>query len=248
VLEDLVRTHHEELAAVVVEPLVQGAAGMIVAPEGFLRRVREVTAAHEVLLIADEVAVGIGRTGTLFACEQEGVVPDFLCVAKGLTGGYLPLAATLTTDEVYRAFLGRPEENRTFFHGHTYTGNPLGAAVALASLELMERRGVLAGVAERAAVLRRHLDRIAELPCVGDVRQKGLMAGIELVADRATKNPFPPAARTGHAVCKRARAHGALLRPLGDVVVLMPPLGIDLPLLDRLGEIVFDSICEVCLA
>jgi len=248
VLEDLVRTHHEELAAVVVEPLVQGAAGMIVAPEGFLRRVREVTAVHEVLLIADEVAVGIGRTGTLFACEQEGVVPDFLCVAKGLTGGYLPLAATLTTDAVYRAFLGRPEENRTFFHGHTYTGNPLGAAVALASLELMESRGVLAGVAERTVVLRRHLDRIAELPCVGDVRQKGLMAGIELVADRATKKPFPPAARTGHAVCKRARAHGALLRPLGDVVVLMPPLGIDLPLLDRLGEIVFDSICEVCLA
>ena len=124
------------------------------------------------------------------------MVPDFLCVAKGLTGGYLPLAATLTIDPVYRAFLGRSEENRTFFHGHTYTGNPLGAAVALASLERMESRGVLAGVAERAALLRRHLDRIAELPCVGDVRQKGLMAGIELVADRPTKQPFPPAART----------------------------------------------------
>ncbi|MBI1916150.1 MAG: adenosylmethionine--8-amino-7-oxononanoate transaminase [Planctomycetes bacterium] len=245
-LEDLVRTHREELAAVVVEPLVQGAAGMIVAPEGFLRRVREVTAANEVLLIADEVAVGIGRTGTLFACEQEGVVPDFLCVAKGLTGGYLPLAATLTTGEVYRAFLGRPEENRTFFHGHTYTGNPLGAAVALATLERMEHCGVLAGVAERAALLRRHLDRIAELPCVGDVRQKGLMAGIELVADRGTKQPFPAAARTGHAVCKLARAHGALLRPLGDVVVVMPPLAIDLSLLDRLGEIVHDSFREVC--
>src|SRR5262249_58558800 len=123
--------------------------------------------------IADEVAVGMGRTGSLFACSQEGVVPDFLCLAKGLTGGYLPLAATLTTDAVYRAFLGRPEENRTFFHGHTYTGNPLGAAVALASLELMESRGVLAGVAERTVVLRRHLDRIAELPCVGDVGPQG---------------------------------------------------------------------------
>src|SRR5205823_3706032 len=156
-LEDLVRTHHEELAAVVVEPLVQGAAGMIVAPEGFLRRVREVTAANEVLLIADEVAVGIGRTGTLFACEQEQVVPDLLCVAKGLTGGYLPLAATLTTEEVYQAFLGRPEDRRTFFHGHTYTGNPLGAAAALANLELLERNQVLAGLPARVELLQRHL-------------------------------------------------------------------------------------------
>src|SRR5262249_53766843 len=155
------------------EPLVQGAAGMVVAPEGFLGRARQVTAEHGVLLIADEVAVGFGRTGTLFACEQEGVRPDFLCVAKGLTGGYLPLAATLTTDEVYRAFLGRPEEGRTFHHGHTYTGNPLGAAVALASLELMENSRLLSTLSAKTDVLRRGLERIAELPCVGDVRQKG---------------------------------------------------------------------------
>ncbi len=243
-LADLVRQHHEELAAVIIEPLVQGAAGMIVAPEGFLKRVREVTAEHDVLMIADEVAVGVGRTGTMFACEQEGVAPDFLCVAKGLTGGYMPLAATLTTDAVYRAFLGRPEENRTFFHGHTYTGNPLGAAVALASLELMQERNTLAEVRAKAAVLRRSLDRIAELPHVGDVRQKGLMAGVELVADRATKAPFPPRLRTGHAVCRRARAHGAILRPLGDVVILMPPPGIEPELLERLGRIVYDSIRE----
>ncbi len=247
-LEEIVRRQHEELAAVVLEPLVQGAAGMIVAPEGYLRRVREVTAAHDVLLIADEVAVGIGRTGSMFACEQEGVVPDFLCVAKGLTGGYLPLAATLTTDEIYRAFLGRPEEGRTFYHGHTYTGNPLGAAVALASLELMESNGVLAAMPPKVELLGRHLQRIAELPHVGDVRQKGLMAGIELVADKASKQPFPPAARMGAAVCSRARDHGAILRPLGDVVVLMPPLAIDLPLLDRLGQIVYDSIRETCPA
>jgi adenosylmethionine-8-amino-7-oxononanoate aminotransferase len=245
-LEDIVRRHHDELAAVVLEPLVQGAAGMIVAPEGYLRRVREVTAEHDVLLIADEVAVGIGRTGTLFACEQEKVIPDLLCIAKGLTGGYLPLAATLTTDEIYRAFLGRPEEGRTFFHGHTYTGNPLGAAVALASLELMESNRVLAEMPPRVECLRRHLERIAALPHVGDVRRKGLMAGIELVADRASKRPFPPAARVGAAVCSRAREHGAILRPLGDVVVLMPPLAIDLPLLDRLGQIVYDSIRETC--
>jgi adenosylmethionine-8-amino-7-oxononanoate aminotransferase len=244
--EEIVRRRHEELAAVVVEPLVQGAAGMIVAPEGYLRRVREVTAAHDVLLIADEVAVGIGRTGSMFACEQEGVVPDLLCVAKGLTGGYLPLAATLTTDAIYRAFLGRPEEGRTFFHGHTYTGNPLGAAVALASLELMETNGVLAGMSPRGELLGWHLGRIAALPHVGDIRQKGLMAGIELVADKASKQPFPLAARVGAAVCSRARDHGAILRPLGDVVVLMPPLAIDLPLLDRLGQIVYDSIRETC--
>ncbi len=245
-LEETVRRHHEELAAVVIEPLVQGAAGIVVAPEGFLRRAREVTARYDVLLIADEVAVGIGRAGTLFACEQEQVVPDFLCVAKGLTGGYLPLAATLTTDEIYRAFLGRPEEGKTFFHGHTYTGNPLGAAVALANLQLIENSGLLEALPPKVERLRRHLDRIAALPHVGDVRQKGLMAGIELVADRATKRPFPPAARVGHEVCMRARPRGAILRPLGDVVVVMPPLAIDLPLLDRLGEIVYESIREAC--
>jgi adenosylmethionine-8-amino-7-oxononanoate aminotransferase len=246
VLADLVRQHHAELAAVVIEPLVQGAAGMIVAPEGYLRRVREVTREHDVLLIADEVAVGFGRTGTLFACTQEEVAPDFLCLAKGLTGGYLPLAATLTTEEVYAAFLGRPEEGRTFYHGHTYTGNPLGAAVALASLDLFERRQVLAELPAKVALLRRWLDRIAALPHVGDVRHKGLMAGIELVADKATKQPFPPALRAGEAVCRQARALGALLRPLGDVVVVMPPLAIDAEELERLGRIVYNAIEDAC--
>jgi adenosylmethionine-8-amino-7-oxononanoate aminotransferase len=245
-LEDLVRRHHDELAAVVIEPLVQGAAGIIVAPEGYLRRAREVTREHDVLLIADEVAVGIGRTGTMFACEQEQVAPDLLCVAKGLTGGYLPLAATLTTDEIYGAFLGRPEEGKTFYHGHTYTGNPLGAAVALENLELFESRGLLAALPAKVDLLRRHLERIATLPHVGDLRQKGLMAGIELVADRATKRPFPPGALIGRAVCTHARGLGALLRPLGDVVVIMPPLAIELSLLDELCEIVYRSISEVC--
>lgn len=244
VLEELVREHADTLAAVVIEPLVQGAAGMITAPDGFLRRVREVTRRHDVLLIADEVAVGFGRTGTLFACHQEGVVPDFLCVAKGLTGGYLPLAATVTTDEVFRAFLGRPEEGRTFAHGHTYTGNPLGAAVALANLDLLADRGVVAAVPARAERLAGHLRRMAELPCVGDVRQRGLMAGVELVADKATRRPFPPEVRTGARVCRRARDHGVLLRPLGDVVVVMPPLAIDLPLLDRLCEVLYNCLRE----
>ncbi len=190
-LAGLVAEHAAELAAVVIEPLVQGAAGMITAPPGFLKRVREVTRQHDVLLIADEVAVAFGRTGSLFACEQEGVCPDFLCLAKGLTGGYLPLAATLTTEPVFQAFVGEPHEGRAFYHGHTYTGNPLGAAVALASLELLLTSGTMAALPARIDQLRRHLTRLAALPCVGDARQCGLIAGIELVADRGTRAVSP---------------------------------------------------------
>jgi adenosylmethionine---8-amino-7-oxononanoate aminotransferase len=243
---DLIRRHRAELAAVVIEPLVQGAAGMIVAPAGFLRRVREVTAECEVLLIADEVAVGVGRTGSMFACQQEHVVPDFLCVAKGLTGGYLPLAATLTSTEIFNAFLGRPEEGRTFYHGHTYTGNALGAAVALANLELFESSKLLDTLPAKVELLRRHLERMAQLPHVGDVRQKGMMAGIELVRDRNTRQPFAAELQVGARVCKHARSKGVIFRPLGDVLVLMPPLAMDLALLDRLGTVMFDSIREVC--
>ncbi len=239
-LADLVRRHADTLAAVVIEPLVQGAAGMIPAPEGYLRRVREVTRQHDVLLIADEVAVGFGRTGTLFACTQEDVKPDFLCLAKGLTGGYLPLAATLTTDEVYNAFLGPPEAGRTFYHGHTYTGNPLGAAVALANLDLLESPTGLAALPQKIERLRTHLNRLWNFSIVGDIRQKGMMAGMELVRDRRTKEPFPSHKRMGARFCRLARDQGLLLRPLGDVVVVMPPLAIDLALLDRLGDVLYN--------
>jgi adenosylmethionine-8-amino-7-oxononanoate aminotransferase len=242
-LVELVRKHREELAAVVIEPLVQGAAGMITAPDGYLRRVREVTRECDVLLIADEVAVGFGRTGTLFACEQEHVTPDFLCLAKGLTGGYLPLAATLTNDEVYSAFLG---DGKTFFHGHTYTGNPLGAAAALANLELIESSGLLAKLPAKIEFLSEWLRRIAVLPMVGEVRQRGMIVGIELVADRATKARFPAEALVGAKVCRRARERGAILRPLGDVLVIMPPLAIDMPTLAQLCAIVEKSMLEVC--
>jgi adenosylmethionine-8-amino-7-oxononanoate aminotransferase len=245
-LESLVREQAETLAAVVIEPLMQGAAGMIAAPDGYLRRVRDITRRCNVLLIADEVAVGIGRTGTMFACEREGITPDFLCVAKGLTGGYLPLAATLTTDEVYQAFLGRPEEGRTFYHGHTYTGNPLGAAVALANLERLETHGTLRDLPRKVERLRQHLERMAQLPCVGDVRQQGLMAGVELVQDRATRKPFPPALRMGAHICRNLRDRGVLLRPLGDVLVIMPPLAIDLPLLDRLCDTIYECVVGQC--
>jgi adenosylmethionine-8-amino-7-oxononanoate aminotransferase len=241
-LVDLVRAHADTLAAVVVEPLVQGAAGMITAPDGYLQRVREVTREHGVFLIADEVAVGCGRTGTMFACTQEGVVPDFLCLAKGLTGGYLPLAATLTTNEVFGAFLGPAGAGRTFYHGHTYTGNPLGAAVALASLDRLEGPDGLPALPEKVERLRAQLDRLRNFPVVGDVRQRGLMAGIELVRDRTTKAPFPPEYRAGARVCRLAREQGVLLRPLGDVVVVMPPLTIDGSLLDRLGEVLYNCL------
>jgi adenosylmethionine-8-amino-7-oxononanoate aminotransferase len=223
---------------------VQGAAGMITAPAGYLRRVREVTRQHGVLLIADEVATGFGRTGTLFACEQEGVTPDFLCLAKGLTGGYLPLAATLTTEEVFRAFTGSPDQGRAFYHGHTYTGNPLGAAVALASLDLLESR-VLAELPRKVERLRAGLDRIAGLRCVGEVRQSGMIAGIELVADRATKMPFPSGRRVGARACQLARERGVLLRPLGDVIVIMPPLAVDDSVLAVLLDVVYDCLSVI---
>ncbi len=240
-LEALVREHADSLAAVVVEPLVQAAAGMITAPPGYLYRVREVTRECGVLLIADEVAVGFGRTGTMFACQQEGIVPDFVCLAKGLTGGYLPLAATLTTEAVFAAFLGRPEEGRTFQHGHTYTGNPLGAAVALASLDLLEH-DVLPGLSEKVARLELVLTRLSGLPSVGEVRQCGLMAGIELVRDRQTRERFPSAWRVGARVCRAVRDEGVLLRPLGDVIVVMPPLTIELSMLDHIGEVLYNAL------
>lgn len=223
-MEETVRAEAESLAAVIVEPLVQGAAGMLMMPEGYLSRLRAVTRECGVLLVCDEVATGFCRTGTMFACDQEGVSPDILAVAKGLTGGYLPLAATLTTEEVFRAFLGRYEEFKTFFHGHSYTANPLGCVAALATLSIFEREDVPARVAALSGVLERSLSSLASHPNVGDIRRKGLMAGIEIVADRRTKERFPPELKTGQRIIRKARERGVILRPLGDVVVLMPPL------------------------
>lgn len=223
-MEEAVREGAETLAAVVVEPLVQGAAGMLMMPEGYLRRLRAVTRECGVLLVCDEVATGFGRTGTMFACDREGVAPDIMAVAKGLTGGTLPLAATLTTEEVYRGFLGRYEEFKTFFHGHSYTANPLGCAAAIATLSLFEKEDVLERVNRLSGLLSESLEDLAGHPNVGDIRRKGLMAGIEIVADRAAKERFPPERKTGQRIARKAREKGILLRPLGDVIVLMPPL------------------------
>lgn len=226
--------HGPQIAAVVIEPLVQCAAGMIMHPRGFLRGVRELCTRYGVLLIADEVAVGMGRTGTMFACEQEQVAPDFLCLAKGITGGYLPLAATLTTTEIWNAFLGTYAESRTFFHGHTYGGNPLGAAAAMATLDVFEQEQTLVHLQGKIARLSEHLARIAKHPHVGSVRQCGMIAGIELVRDRATNTPFPWEEKRGFRACDEAMRRGVWLRPLGSVVVIMPPLAISLEELDTI--------------
>jgi adenosylmethionine-8-amino-7-oxononanoate aminotransferase len=241
-LEAVLKERHRRIAAMVIEPLVQCAAGMVVHPEGYLRGVAELCRRYEVLLIADEVAVGFGRTGKMFACQHEDVTPDFLCLAKGLTGGYLPMAATLTTDEIYGAFLGTQAESRTFSHGHTYCGNPLAAAVALASLDVFAEEGTLERLPPKIERLGGHLARIAELPHVGDVRQWGLIAGIELVRDKATAEPFDWAEQVGRRICLHARREGVFLRPLGNVIVVFPPLAISLDELDRIMSAVEGGI------
>ena len=246
-LGEILAERHAEVAAVVVEPLVQAAGGMITAPPGHLRRIRELCDRYDVLLVVDEVATGVGRTGRFFACGHEGVSPDLLVAGKGITGGYLPLAATLTTRRIFDAFLGEHDEFKTFFHGHTYTGNPLACAAALANLALMDARGTVDGVGERAAVLAAALAPLAGHPHVGEVRQRGLMVGIELVADRATKEPYPAAARTGMAVAERARDEGVVIRPLSDVVVLMPPLAMPPADLERLAAATIRAIDHVTL-
>jgi adenosylmethionine-8-amino-7-oxononanoate aminotransferase len=199
---------------------------MLTLPSGFLSRAAAACRAHGALLILDEVATGFGRTGAMFACQHEKVTPDLMCVAKGMTGGYLPVAATLATNRVYEAFLGRYDEHRHFFHGHTYTGNALGCAAALATLGLLSDGAIIRSVDQKARVLRDALAPLAAHRHVGDIRQAGLMCGIELVANRETKASFAAGDRTGYQLCLALRDRGVFLRPLGDVIVLMPPLSV----------------------
>jgi adenosylmethionine-8-amino-7-oxononanoate aminotransferase len=234
-MERLLSEHEGEVAAVIMEPLVQGAAGMLVHPEGYLHAVRELCDRHGVLLILDEVATGFGRTGRMFACEHEDVAPDLLCLAKGITGGYLPLAATLASERIYKGFLGRFDEFRTFFHGHTYTGNPLGCAAALATLDVFAEERTLERLERKIELLEQLLEPIAAHPEVREVRRRGFMTGIELAE-------HPLTARIGHQVTLEARRRGAVIRPLGDVVVLMPPLAISEGELTRLVAITAEAI------
>lgn len=241
---EVIREQREGLAAFIVEPLVQAAGGMIVAPPGYLKMVRDACAENDVLMIADEVATGFGRTGRMFACEHESVVPDILCLSKGITGGYLPLAATLSTEEIYSAFLGEFRELKTFFHGHSYTGNPLGCAAALACLGIFGSDRVLEGMQPKIGLLHDWLGEIALLPSVGDTRHSGLMAGVELVRDKTTREPFGWEEKTGWKVAHAARKHGVLIRPLGNVIVIMPPLSISNDNLRQMLGALRESIIE----
>jgi adenosylmethionine-8-amino-7-oxononanoate aminotransferase len=244
-LERLLQEKHEEIAGVIVEPMVQGVAGLIPSPPGYLTRLRELCRQYHVLFIADEVATGFGRTGRMFACEHESVSPDIMAIAKGLTGGYLPLAATLATDEIYSAFLGEPNEGKTFFHGHSYTGNPLGCAVALANLSIFKTERTLTKVQRRTSKFSAFLKTLASDPWVGDIRQCGYMVGIELVQNQQTKAPFSVIDRIGHRVTLTARTLGLLIRPIGNTMILMPPLSSTVQELKQMVDIIKVAISVV---
>ena len=244
-VEVVLKKHRKKICAIVMEPLMQGAAGMLDQPQGYLRLVKKLSKKYNVLLIIDEVATGFGRTGKMFACEHENVTPDILCVAKGITAGYLPLSATLTTEDVYNAFLGEYGELKAFFHGHTYSANPLACAAALANLEIFEKEKTLAKLRPKIKILTEELLKLEQLKHVGDIRQVGFMVGIELVKDRNAKKPYPIAERIGHRVILEARKRGVMLRPLGNVIVLMPPLSIKESELKMLCRVVYQCIEKI---
>ncbi|ASK64459.1 hypothetical protein CFK37_17920 [Virgibacillus phasianinus] len=224
VLEKKLADHHEEIAAVTVESMMQGAGGMNLMPAGYLSNVEHLCKKYDVLLILDEVATGFGRTGEMFACQHEGVVPDILTIGKGITGGYLPIAATLASEEIYEAFYDDYTKLKTLFHGHSYTGNQLGCAVALANLELFDRDNIVQNVKQKSQLIHDELSTFYELKHVGDIRQLGFMAGIELVADKETKQSFPFDQRVSYNVTLKMRELGMLSRPVGETIVFMPPL------------------------
>jgi adenosylmethionine-8-amino-7-oxononanoate aminotransferase len=244
--EEKLTKEKDSLAALIMEPLMQGAAGMWSQPLGYVKALSEICRKNRILFIVDEVATGFGRTGKMFACEHEGVSPDIVCLAKGITAGYLPLAATLTTEEIFSAFLGEYGEYKTFFHGHTYTGNPLGCAVALANLELFEKGKIIEKMQPKIAYLKHRLEKdFAPLPHVSDIRQWGFMVGIELVEGKEGRRSYAPEKRIGRKVILKARKRGVIIRPLGDVIVLMPPLTISDEELKTLVDVVYDCIRQV---
>lgn len=243
-LKNMLDQHHHEVAGLIIEPLMQGAAGMIQAPPGFLAQVQALCRQYDVLLIIDEVATGFGRTGKMFACEHENIQPDLMCVAKGLTGGYLPLAATLTSQKVFDAFLGDYKDKKTFFHGHSYTGNQLACAAALANLDLFSRHRLIDKIQPIILFLKQQLLPLNELPHVGNIRQIGLMVGIELVEDKHSRHPFPWEQKIAVTICSDMVKKGFLLRPLGNVIVLMPPLSIHPEEIAGLLSSLHDSILK----
>ena len=246
--EQMLKSQHDNIAAFIVEPIVQGAAGMIVWPKGILKQMVDLCKKYDVIFIADEVATGFGRTGKMFACEHEGVTPDILCLAKGMTGGYLPLAATLTTKKIFDGFCFDYKEQKTFFHGHTYTGNSLCCAAALANIKVFKKEKILQKLQTKIKFLSERLKVFYNLCHVGDVRQKGFMVGIELVEDRETKRPYPWEEKIGVHICRETRKKGVILRPLGNVIVLMPPLSITTKELGKLLDITYWAIEKVTMS
>ncbi|HVT90933.1 MAG TPA: adenosylmethionine--8-amino-7-oxononanoate transaminase [Tepidisphaeraceae bacterium] len=244
-LRQILKEHGSRIAAICIEPVVQGAGGMLIQPPGFLREVRKLADEYQVLLIADEVATGFGRTGRMFACEHEQVSPDLMCAAKGITGGYLPLAATFATQKIFDAFLGQPWEGKTFYHGHTYTGNPLACAAAIASLDLFEKNDLVRQVQIKSEKLAAMLEPLKNLKHVLDVRQKGFMVGIEVCENRSSRRLFDPKLRMGAQICQRIRKHGVILRPLGDVIVIMPPLAIGLEDLQKIVTAIKTEVAAI---
>ena len=245
VLENILAKQHNKIAAVIIEPLVQGASGMLIQPAGFLKKVRQLCTKYNCLMITDEVATGFGRTGKMFACEHENVLPDIMSVAKSITGGYLPLAATLTTDEIYNAFCDDYSTQKTFFHGHTYTGNPLACAVAIENLKLYKKEDIIKKLQPKISFLKRRLAPFWGLDHVGDIRQKGFMVGIELVIDKGTKKPYDWKEKIGAKVVIKARERGVILRPLGNVIVIMPPLALSKTELKYLLDVTYWAIKEI---
>jgi adenosylmethionine-8-amino-7-oxononanoate aminotransferase len=244
-MEETMERHHKEVAAVVVEPLIQGAGGMVTFPEGYTRKISDLAKKFNILFIADEVATGFGRTGRLFACQREEIEPDIMIAAKGITGGYLPLAATVTTQEIFDSFCGEYGEKKTLFHGHTYTANPLACAAALANLEIFKKEDTIDKLQDKIIILKQGLKSFMKLKHVGDIRQLGFMVGIELVMDQKTRTPYSYEEKIGIKVIQEARKQGLVIRPLEDVVVLTPPLSISPEELKELLNITFHSIYKV---
>ncbi|MEK6646507.1 MAG: adenosylmethionine--8-amino-7-oxononanoate transaminase [Candidatus Firestonebacteria bacterium] len=245
-IEKLVKKHKKEICAMIIEPLVQAAAGIIVMPQGYIKKIEQICKENKILLIADEVAVGFGRTGKMFACEYENIKPDLMAVGKGITGGYLPLAVTFATNEIYNAFLGKLEEQKTFYHGHSYTGNPLACASAIANLNIFKKEKTLEKLQPKIKVLSKELEKFKNLPWVGDIRQCGFMAGIELVKNKNTKEPFKITDKISVKICLEARKHRLLIRPLGDVIVIIPPLAIEIPQLRYMLKVIYQAVIKIC--
>ncbi|NWF97469.1 MAG: adenosylmethionine--8-amino-7-oxononanoate transaminase [Nitrospirae bacterium] len=244
-LEEIFRENASHIAAFIIEPMVQAAGGMIVSPPGYLKTVHDICKKYNVLMIADEVATGFGRTGKLFACEHEQAWPDIMCLSKGITGGYLPLAVTLATEEIYDAFLGEFKDLKTFFHGHSYTGNPIACAIAIAALNIFEKENILENVMKNTGILELWLEEISEFKHTGNVRNCGMMAGIEFVRNKKTKEPFAWEEKIGWKIAFSARDKGVFIRPLGNVIVIMPPLSISERNLGQLLKFIKESIIEV---